>query len=689
MDGTIEGMGFLKERVQASNPILLRDMSDVLQQSIRMTGKYVGLAIPVRNFNKLWNVATGEKNPEGKFISFFDGSVKQEVSKKWGEAGLKYIENMMTDLQNGKKSSSDWSKVLGKVRSHYAQAVLTLNASVALKQAASYPTAGAVLGWKPLLRALADVGPVDTEKINQYTPLLWYRTQGFSTQELGDMKQRGMQLPKALNWVQGMDVLTTRKLWKASEYYVRDQRKDLTRGSDEYYKAVADIYNRVIEETQPNYTTMQRPQLLRQDDTLLSSMMMFKTQPFQNFNILYDAIGNLAAKEQQYRLNTNEETETAVKQARRDAANAITSQVAQLAVFAGMTFAWAMFRGKGDKYKDEEGNQTFLTTAKGIGKDMIGNLFSSIPFGADAWEYISSKLFGDKYYGFDIATASSIEDLLNAFTKAGTAATEVFGALTDKDTKLSDIDWNDQRLNMTSVVYAVGKIAGIPAENVGKLFDAIYRNGAHLAVGKYRGEYAYLRLTTSEKKYASDYYNLLWKAYKNDPEAYRSLYDKMVNLDGLNADKIKSAMEKKMKTEEGVGSVSDLSQRYMAPDTQETYDELLKPIEGSKLWEKASDEAEGKLRDKLYNIAAGNDSGLKIQQKMETFEAEGIDNSTYLLYLLALDIADEQNEGNGSYKNDEKEAAIRMLGLTDQKSYDLWEAQSSAGSDKNNPWKKK
>lgn len=686
MDGTIEGMGFLKERVQASNPIYLRDMSDVLRQSIEMTGKYVGLAIPVRNFNKIWNVATGEKNAEGKFTSFFDGSVKQEISQKWGEPGLKYIENMMTDLQNGKKSVSDWSKVLGKVRSHYAQAVLTLNASVAMKQAASYPTAGAVLGWKPLLRALADFGPVNTEKINKYTPLLWYRTQGFSTQELGDMKQRGMKLPKALNWVQGMDVLTTRKLWKASEYYVKSNNKDLKVGSEEYYKAVADIYNRVIEETQPNYTTMQRPQLLRQDDTLLSAMMMFKTQPFQNFNILYDAIGNLAAKEQQYKQNTNAKTEAAVKQARRDAANAITSQVAQLAVFAGMTFAWAMFRGKGDKYKDEEGNQTFLTTAAGIGKDMIGNLFSSIPFGADAWEYISSKIFGDKYYGFDIATASSIDDLLNAFTKAGDAVKEIFGAMTSDDKKLSDVDWNEQRLNMTNVLYAVGKIAGVPAENVGKLFEAIFRNSAHLVAGKYDGEYAYLRLTESETKHKADYMNLLWKAYKNDPEAYKRLYEKMINLDGLNEAKIKSAMEAKMKKDQGAESVSDLEQRFMAPDVESEYGSMLQPIKDSKLWGQ-NEKADEKLENKLYQIATGTEAGMKIQQKMDEYSNEGIDNTTYLLYQLALDIADGQGDGNGSYNNEEKEAAIRMLGLPKKKSYDLWEAQSNAKTDKNNPWK--
>ena len=54
-DGTIEGMGFLKDReARASQPIMLRDADAELEQSIRMHSRYVGLAIPVRDFMKIW-----------------------------------------------------------------------------------------------------------------------------------------------------------------------------------------------------------------------------------------------------------------------------------------------------------------------------------------------------------------------------------------------------------------------------------------------------------------------------------------------------------------------------------------------------------------------------------------------------------------------------------------------------------
>lgn len=224
-DGTLEGMGFLKERQdKAANPILLRDANLVLEQSIAQHSRYVGLAIPVRNFNKVWGVTKSSFNDDGSRNSY-ESSVQKAVKKAWGESGYQYVEKMMADLQGSGKQKNVWTKALNKIRSNYAGAVLTLNASVAMKQAASYPTAAAVLGWGPLARAMTDMGKVDLDLIAKYTPLQWYRSKGFSTRELGDLRQAGgpiakvmNSLPPALNWVQGADLLTTRKLWKASEY---------------------------------------------------------------------------------------------------------------------------------------------------------------------------------------------------------------------------------------------------------------------------------------------------------------------------------------------------------------------------------------------------------------------------------------------------------------------------------------
>ena len=519
MDGTIEGMGFLKERTDAKNPIYLRGFSEVLNKSIDMNSKYVGLAIPVRNFNKLWNVTTADYS-DADNIQHFTGSVKEAMNQKWGKRGVNYIEKMMTDLQNANVKSDELDSLLGKVRSNYAGAVLTLNLSVAIKQAASYPTAGAVLGGKALAKALANP-KVDPNLIAKYTPLYWYRSQGFADQELGDLKRRNRQIPKLLNWIQAADMATTRTLWKASEYYVRDNNKDLQIGTDAYYQEVARIYNRVIEETQPNYTTMQRPQLLRSDSSMVQSIAMFKTQPFQNFNVLYDAVGEYEALARAKKAGADVDLKQAGKNVRR----AVSSQVVQLAVFSAMTFIWNMIRRKHDKYEDEEGEMTAASTFKGIGKDMVSGSFSMVPFGSNLYELMDSIVNGAQYYGFDSVTITALDDTATAIINQWNLVKDATGTVIEGGTP----DWNTFRIKTKKNLNSISKLAGIPVENVNNLYEAAYHWAAIYSEGEYMGEYRYLCLTISPNSSKVKYYALLKKAWLNDQKAFNQLQQEMLD----------------------------------------------------------------------------------------------------------------------------------------------------------------
>ena len=676
-DGSIEGMGFLKERVNAANPILLRDVDAVVEQSIRQHGKYVGMAVPVRNFNKIWGVTTGSFNDDGS-RNAFESSVQKAIKRKWGETGFNYVEKMMADLQGGTAPKNNWAKALGRVRSNYAGAVLTLNLSVAMKQAASYPTAAAVLGWTPLVRAMADNGPVDLDLIAKYTPLQWYRSQGFSTKELGDLKNSTGKLanifnhlPAVLNWVQGVDLLTTRKLWKASEYYVRDNDKTLNRGTDAYYRAVAEVYNRVIEETQPNYTTMQRPQLLRSDDSLMANLAMFKTQPFQNFNILYDAAAEYAAKRRSG-------SPAQVKTARKNLGRAVTSQLAQLAVFAGMTMAWALFRGKKDKYEDEEGDMSVESLLKAMGKDMVSGLFAEVPFGADAWELLSSQMFGDPYYGMDAVTVTALTDTLQSFS----GLSELVGRLVKNAAAGEEIGWNAARLELDGYLDDISKAVGVPYENIMNLFNAVYRQVSVKISGKYLGEYQALKLTEDPEKHSADYYNVLYAAYRGDAGAYEEIYADMVQSGSFPEEKIKSAMEKRMKNDQGVESVQDLESRYLSPEQKERYDKVERAISGTQVYRRASEEQRERAEDRLYGYVTGEKA---LTEKLEELDKAGITPEEYLLYKLACEVVSE--DGNDSSSQAEAEAAIKLLtGLTSRERAALWQSTNKGWKSESNPW---
>lgn len=534
MDGTIEGMGFLKERVNAKNPIYLRGFTDVLNKSIDMNSKYIGLAIPVRNFNKLWN-ATLSNGISG---SYYDSSVKEAVNSKWGKRGTDYIEKMMADLQNPSRRQDELDGWLAKIRSNYAGAVLTLNMSVAMKQAASYPTAAAVLGWKPLAKAMGRFGKVDLDLINKYTPLLWYRSQGFADTELGDLKSRNKQIPKLLNWIQAADLATTRKLWKASEIYVADSTK-LAKGSDEFYKAVAEIYNRVIEETQPNYTTMQRPQILRTDSSLVSTLVMFKTQPFQNFNVLYDAVGEYEALSKAKKNGAKVD----LTQASKNVKNAFESQIVSLGIFAGMTMLWNMIRRRDEDYEDEQGKKTFLSVFKKLAADMISGATGMAPFGSNAYDELKSMFTDAKNYGFSSVTITAMNDALVAISDI----THDISDAIDAKRNNKEYDWIKFMFKTEDRLENIAKLFGVPLENVVNLFRAGYNWASVIEYGEYYGEYKSMMVTylPTSSNAKSKYYNLLYKA-KGTSE-YNKIRNEMIKSGYFTEKGIADAMKKRSK----------------------------------------------------------------------------------------------------------------------------------------------
>ena len=94
-----------------------------------------------------------------------------------------------------------------------------------MKQAASYPTAVATLGWEPVVKALArggkhglPISSADRELIAKYTPLLWYRNKGNSTQEMADidtlnsLTNRMPVVREVKNMIQKVDVATVGRL---------------------------------------------------------------------------------------------------------------------------------------------------------------------------------------------------------------------------------------------------------------------------------------------------------------------------------------------------------------------------------------------------------------------------------------------------------------------------------------------
>ena len=421
-DMSLENAGFMKERVPASNPTLALGVAGVVNNQINRVAQYCGLMPAIRNFNKVYNkIGTG-----------YSDSLKNAVNSVFGKEGLQYIENLIADLTGSNRSREDvmgLNHFFAVMRGNLAQSTLTINPRVALAQAASYPTAAAEVGYTPLVKAFFRGGKsgrmisrADTELIAKYSPLLYLRMQGYSSPELGDIKNSKRLSSKVFKklrwltgWIQAIDGATVGRLWYAAEYWVQDNKPGLQKGTDAYYEAVAEKFNAIVEKTQPNYTPMQRAAILREPDGLIRTFTMFMTQRLQNFNILYDSACSYQKARADFANNRNGVTKADVAEAKNEMVRAGTSQLAQAAVFTAFKlFADALLHSL-NGYRDDD---TGELTAESISLQLLDNYMDALAgtflLGTDLYGIIKAATGFGKWYGLSLSGVDSLDDMLNS-----------------------------------------------------------------------------------------------------------------------------------------------------------------------------------------------------------------------------------------------------------------------------------
>ena len=634
-DANITSAGWTKSRTGAANPIVLRGATETLERAIAQHAKYVGLAIPVRNFGKLYGNTSWYISPDPddqREIQTVTSSVRDVLDRKWGTKAGGYIDKLMADVQNPVKKKDDIGEILDKVRSNYAGSTLVLSASVGMVQAASYPTAAAVVGWKALGKAAIYLLPgvkVNLETVEKYTPLLWYRSKGYSTKELGDLAKGNKSLPKALNWITGIDIKTTSALWKAAEFYIRDNQKTLEIGSEDYYNAVAEVYNRIILETQPNYTTMERPQMLRSDSDLTKTLAMFKTQLMQNYNIAYESIANLRAKERQLKAARDaarnnpadaervKAAEQAVKEAKRSAANGISALLVSAAVSAGMRLLWNLFRGKMDKYKNDDGEVTALSFMKGFGGDFLSPLAGMVPFAGNLYDLVWSALTGETYYGIDVVSVKAISDFLDRAKEIPDNVEDTFKAIRGDKTAI-DVVWSVDQLAV-----AASKLLGIPVENVQNLMKAVSLNVMKTTMPAEEADYwyrYYTSKTSASKRRSQDYADIYASAKAGNMDGYQEMRGKMEGWiwkenDSYQSGDISREEARERATETLNGAMQDRIQEEFLSGTMQEKEakELLTEIAGF------DKDDQRKLDETVLHWACERDTGIKYDDLKDTY----------------------------------------------------------------------
>ena len=483
MDATIEGRGFLKERVKSDKPILLEECQNVVNRSLRDTAAYAGLAAPIRDVQRVLNSTV--ETAEGI------GVLKDKIiGEKWGKETVNYINDLLTDLQTRQRHrSSTMSRALDRMRGNYAGAILTVNPGVAIAQAASLPTAGAVLGADTMAAVLPFVknfsgkqrAAVEAEIRQHGDALLQYRLRGTKRGEMSSIgahknlvAKASEAMPAVTGWITGMDEITVAALWEGAKRYVEHHAAEFgegaaEKGSEAYWEAVNKMYQRVIEETQPNYTTMQRAGIQRSDNEFVKTLTMFTTQRFQNYGILADAVGDYKAQKARYAADQSAENKAEVQRAGQGLRRAAASQVVQTAVFALMKIGADFLLHRWDKEQDENGDITAASVGKRFFDLYTESAAGNFLYGAEIYSVISNAASGADYDVVSATNISAVNDLFAAFTKTAKLLRTDTGEMSEEE-----LAAHHQKLNKAVLkdIQCGLELYGVPAANIRKVMQA-------------------------------------------------------------------------------------------------------------------------------------------------------------------------------------------------------------------------
>ena len=580
-DNSVGNPGWLNHRVNSAKPVLLVGLVQQVNTSIENTAQYAGMAIPLRNAEKILN-------------SMQDGkTLFTQVEKTWGKAGRAYLNKALADLCGVKDSREVGDGLFGRMRSMAAQAVLNANVNVTLLQAASLPTAAAELGWGSTGPAAVQFGKnlldprnvvrffgVDVESslakiearmAEHGEELLQYRLRGTGHAELGsagaqkDVFQRTHDAArnsdnKALRtavhaadaavslWTGGitkMDEITVAALWAGCENYVKNHPAEFSEGAEvpdskAYWAAVNEKFQRVVERTQPNYTTMQRTGMQRDKNEMVKFLMMFSTQRQQNAQIWTASVEDVIAQYDRYGNSKTEQAKAAKKEAWERFGNAATSQVFQTSVIAvlGVGVKFLLHRWK--DLQDENGDMTKESIRDALLYDFCKSFIGNWTGGSEVMS-VGEMIVNHSFTSYDTISMtgiSAINDLTEYIGRVSRLNAEDTSGMTEKELE------KHAEKTKEAVADMLGQFAmlrGIPYTNLKKQVNAV---DAWIDTFKNWNEEGGNFDSLPES--ATGQYDRLYNAYASgDPVEAQAAVEKLTAMG--KEDKIYSELKKRLK----------------------------------------------------------------------------------------------------------------------------------------------
>lgn len=533
---TIPGYGMTKELTpMASNSVELRSAIDTFSSHLNQMATYAAWLGTNEDVTRFHNFKYTDDNMGT------DGTVKELFERVYGKKGSEYLENLLSDIAQGTKTGADrtllegmfgrWkaAKVGGNLRVIVQQPTAILRAMSMIEPRFLATTKNPVAGWKKALK---------------YSEIAQWKDWGYFEMDTGRSIRELItgtesKLDKAKNaFMAGAgaaDSVSWGHLWNAVEAETAAKHKELAKGSEEFYKAVADRFSDVVDRTQVVDSVLHRTQIMRSNSYAAKLSTSFMSEPSKIYNMVVRDLYDLKNSSPRQR-----------KEAGKQLARTTSSLIVSFAVNAA---AQSLIDGLRDDDREKKYEEKF---ADAMPDNFISNfnVLSYLPYLKD----VSSMIEG---FTMERSDLEGIADLVTAVGQLGKA----MAGTSEKSVLNAGLN----------AACRLGDLLGIPVSNLKRDAASIF-NTVLTEAGLQELQYEIDKVMYNPEKAKGVFVGDLYRAMDTDPAAYNSIWDDMKNLP---IEDVADSMETRMKKELGLNSTKSLPIRYSAPGEDPEFDALM------------------------------------------------------------------------------------------------------------------
>ncbi|WP_455031410.1 MuF-C-terminal domain-containing protein [Oribacterium sp.] len=544
---TLKNKGMTKSlQKEAYNPLIVDDIFEVMMKHVDEMTSYGAYFPAITDMQKFYNM----KDETGN-------SVHRELSRVMGKGGTNYYMNLLRDLNGSRGDTDNADKFSQGFSSLYKGAKVLGNLRVAIQQPTAY--ARAIAAIEPIYLAKGLSLPIteankEWELAKKYAPIALWKSmsgsfdinmgKGLRQQMTGEATIREDIANKAGFLLEKGDEFAWKRLWYAAEKKV-EATTDLKKGTEEYYKAAADIFNDIIDKTQVVDSVLNRTDAMKGKSGLTKLTTSFMSEPSKTYNMVYRAYSD-------YKKG---------KGNAKELLGVMSAYVLNAALAAAAASVLSAMR---DKDKEKKYGERWLDAFVGGFKDNI-NPIGYIPFAKDLAEIAMNGFSGKWNNGSNDLTTKPIADAVKAVKSLHDAMNE------------------DSKLGVAGNLYKASNmldIAGIPMSNtlrdIGALYDTLIYDVLDDMNLQYERDKLVYNMEGKNKK--GDYINVkrfLSSALKAYTRGDKALGDKiMADLKAkLGDDVIEEAMKKQLKGNDTIQAMAE--KKASGQDYSEDMQELL------------------------------------------------------------------------------------------------------------------